>query len=55
MNDQKVEVPAQLLQAIVNYLLDRPFRESAGLLQALQQVTQPNQPSAVQDVPPPAK
>lgn len=52
MNDQKVSVPADLLQAITGYLVKRPFEEVAGMIGAIQQAVQGDQP---RNVPPPAK
>lgn len=51
MNDQKISIPADLLQAIVGYLAKRPFDEVAGFISAVQQATQDGQP---RNVPPPA-
>lgn len=52
MNEQQkpqmIAVPQELLQATADYLSQRPFREVAGLLQALQQcavVSPPDQPA----------
>jgi hypothetical protein len=42
---QTIPVPAELVQAIADYLAIRPYREVAGLLAALQQAAQASAPS----------
>lgn len=57
MNDQKIALPVELFNAIGSYLVERPFKEVSGLLNAMSQVQQAQQAqsNAVRDVPPPPK
>lgn len=50
MNEQKVALSVNLVNAVIGYLVKQPFEQVAGLVAALQQETQGNQP---RDVPPP--
>lgn len=50
MNEQKIELPVQLVNAIIGYLVKQPFEQVANLVSAIQQEAQNNQP---RDVPPP--
>lgn len=52
MNEQKVELPIGLVNAIMGYLVKQPFEQVANLIGAIQQETQNNQSRVV---PPPAK
>lgn len=51
MNEQKVNLPIGLVNAIMGYLVKQPFEQVANLIGAIQQETQGNQ---AKSVPPPA-
>lgn len=50
MENQKVELPLDLVNAIIGYLVKRPFEDVAGLVQAIYQNVQGDK---ARDVPPP--
>ncbi len=50
MNDKKVELSVNLVNAIIAFLVKQPFEQVANLMSGIQQETQGNQPK---DVPPP--
>lgn len=50
MNDQKVELSVNLVNAIIGYLVKQPFEQVANLVSAIQQEAQGDKP---RDVPPP--
>ena len=50
MNDQKVELSVNLVNAIISYLVKQPFEQVAGLVSSIQQEAQGDKP---RDVPPP--
>lgn len=52
MNDQKVSLSVELVNAIIGYLVKQPFEQVAGLVGAIQQQAQGDAP---RDVPPPPK
>lgn len=52
MNDQKIELPINLVNAIMGYLVKQPFEQVANLIGAIQQETQNTQ---ARSVPPPAR
>lgn len=39
----RIDLPVQLVNAIIGYLVKRPFEEVAGLVQAIQQAAQEKQ------------
>jgi hypothetical protein len=44
---QTLNLPIELIDRLLNYLVNRPFIESAGFIQAIQQVSQEqNQPKS---------
>jgi len=47
---QKFTVPANVLQAVAEYLSTRPFKEVAGLIQALSQAEPVAEAAAEPDV-----
>lgn len=50
MNEPKVELSVNLVNAVIGYLVKQPFEQVAGLVSALQQEAQSSQ---TRDVPPP--
>lgn len=52
MNEQKIELPINLINAIMGYLVKQPFEQVANLIGAIQQETQSNQ---TRPVPTPAR
>ena len=50
MENQKIELPVNLINALVGYLVKQPFEQVAGLVNAIQQEVQGSQ---MRDAPPP--